>query len=502
MKISQLFTISMIVALVVATSIGGAAAQQPGGLGGGLGGFGGLGLGRGGFGTGLGELGGAAGQAAAQPQVFRRVFSAPVEIVYDPEVAPLNEFMVRSSLSGAIYTESSGRGAVGIATYPESDFGARILEKVRDSIDLSKIIEMDAFFEIPDEQQRLYLPGNLGGGPSVYAANEETRMLVRDGRLQGILSVNVTVNEPNTRVDFRKLWNATLEELTKDLNGRARDMLADRLKNILRRGELLQQRREGLNEEVERLAAESAFEGDAAAVARQYEQLATDHQDASLKLAGVEARREAIQQQLAAATAAAGGSDYNAKIVEQQRAIVRYQEERVAAIQKANTPYPGLFSQADLSAVNADLAQAKIDLLRAEQAAAAGRASPQTVALSDALSHTTIELAERRAVVEKSRADLDQLRGRLADLRAQQREAERKKRMLAGMSDRLAAIEQELAELKQSEERLAQRTSIRIVPWVTPPSAGSPTAPGTPPATPPASGPGPAIDPTLMPVQP
>jgi hypothetical protein len=205
--------------------------------------------------------------------------------------------------------------------------------------------------------------------------------------------------------------------------------------------------------------------GDATRVS--YDRALAARQEASLKLAGLEARREAIEAEIALLKEAAAANDLNAQVVEQMRQIVEFRAENVATLEAARSATPQSVAPVQIGAARVELAEAKVDLLRAEKAAAAAGASPQIAALANDFSRTTIEMAEHRAILAGSESELGELREKL--------EEELESRIRAEQLGRELAVMQRVAEEVQSKiwkmdmaENAPERTAkdvISVIPW-------------------------------------
>jgi hypothetical protein len=356
-------------------------------------------------------------QSDARPTEDYRV---PVVISYDPNVLPLNGTVI---------------------TYLLRD--EQLNRRVRDRVD--------------------GMPEGLAFSLLVFPENEQV------GRITGLLSIVSPLREerPAAELESHRLSAAVLEELEDTLSSMARRLNEKKREE----SELFRQFLEDERKNIGRNLAEtvkSLVPPMNIVDITVLQQLLSKERDVSLQLAGIEARRQALQDRIAEFTDASPASELDREIIAQLEKIVHFQE---ANLHNSTRIFEssGAVTAHSVATAQAELAKARIDLLRAKKEAAA-KSSPELAALGEELSEVTIAAAEQRAVLKEIETRVDESKQAITEQARQMQAAHDAERRAAILREQLATIEKRLAdlELEQLERMAARGGTVTIVPWSVP----------------------------------
>jgi DNA repair exonuclease SbcCD ATPase subunit len=345
----------------------------------------------------------------------------PFVISYDPDVLPLNSTIISSLLRNE-----------------------QLHRRVRDKVD--------------------GFPAGLAFDLLVFPENEQV------GRITGLLSIVSPVREeqPTAELDVHRLSAAVLEELENSLSSMAKQLSERKYEEYELLGQLLEEQ----EKEVERKLAEAQEEMGRSIqvvnVADEMRQLSSTKREVALQLAGIEARRQALQERIEELRNTSPAAELDREIIEQLEKIVENQQHQLTTLRELYRV--AKVSRLEVSKAEAELAKAAIDLLRAKKDATA-KASPELTGIAEALSQATITAAEQRAMLQAIESRFKELRNSLADQSKRMRAEQEAERRGAVLRDQLATIEKRRAdlELEQLERMAARGGTVTIVPWSEPP---------------------------------
>ncbi len=179
-----------------------------------------------------------------------------------------------------------------------------------------------------------------------------------------------------------------------------------------------------------------------------------------MQLAGYEARRRALEDQVDKIRAVANEELENDELIDEMRAIIAIREkirETVHGMHQA-----GQATAEELLRAEDGVAQAKIELLRARRAAVGEASAKQLATLNNELNQLAAQEAEVRIFVRKSLEHLAELREELGLRLRAELKIERVQQQMELRRERAARLTKQQAEL--DEEFLIIR-GVQVIPW-------------------------------------
>jgi len=190
-------------------------------------------------------------------------------------------------------------------------------------------------------------------------------------------------------------------------------------------------------------------ESDSRALAGQSSALTRQIQSLELDLAGLEARRQAIREQIARVRREADARLTEDAVTRELKTLVQTSENNLGLLRKQVDA--GRASTVDLSQAFENLTRAKIELAKRQEELAASAGGNQLSDFNKELNEITVDMAGRKAQLEILHRQLTEVRQELAQASAFSPEAA-KIRMAREMLDiierRMATIQMQLANLQ------------------------------------------------------
>jgi hypothetical protein len=357
---------------------------------------------------------------AQSDEPFGAVYRVPVMITYKPSAFPLSAAVVNAVLTNESFLHRL----------------TPVVEAVPPRFQVM-------FDRLGDEQS----PGRLVGSLTIYGANPENADEWKEPQL---------------------LWQAVVQELDEVLSEMAKQLEQQHEAQWDLQRHLLQQKRDDVKNQLDKWiqAAASVRTIDSA---ERLEQLSSKQHEISFQLAGIEARRQALQDRIEELTDTSPASELDRQIIEQLEHIVAFHEQQFARLREHRNARA--VTEFQVNEAEAELAKARIDVLRAKKEAAT-KASPELTALSEELSQATITAAEQRAILQAIESRMEELKQAAAEHARQVQRAQEAERRAAILREQLATIEKRLSamELERLEQMAARGGTVTIVPWSVPPA--------------------------------
>jgi hypothetical protein len=299
-------------------------------------------------------------------------------------------------------------------------------------------------------------------GPSYVEATEKSN-LARDSKIY-LLSINIDKDAQPTPEQLSQAWEegrAKLEAALQNVQASGREI---QHKQIERQSELLEHQLQEIRLEYVKVLDElSARQAEAVSsetnIGKGFGEAASRQRELQLQNAGIQARREAIERRVDEVRGQAADAVDNDEIIKELRAILEIREKQLKAVRAVHET--GTTTEAELRKVEAEVAQARIDLLKSKRDAELRAGGAALQELNNELSRLVIQSAETEAQLKanqemmgalrdriqkdvRGHAEIGALQEKLAALRSRQNEIE----------SRLFSIERQSAELPQGQVTL------------------------------------------------
>jgi hypothetical protein len=270
---------------------------------------------------------------------------------------------------------------------------------------------------------------------------------------------------PISQDQARSIWQRMLQELDARLfktaerlaihNREQQEFLKEQL-----RAQLVQAQKDLEVATQEQIEAQVENSTSAQAVREQRRQILDRRLDLQMQIAAAEARKEAIQEQISLLKDSAQKQASEDEIAKQLETIIQSRAKRVEQVKQEYDS--GHAPQTEVLAAQADLAQARIDLLRHEKGTQDSAVAKQIASLNEQLTAVTIDLAESRKLLQLTSERSDAIGAELAN----QLLLEGKLQTIeTDIAQRRVQVQQLRAQLHDVESAIAPRSTIQIVPW-------------------------------------
>ena len=218
--------------------------------------------------------------------------------------------------------------------------------------------------------------------------------------------------------------------------------------------------------------------GDAEAVnlVGQRSELTSKAQGLELDLAGIDARRKALQEQIAAIREQASQKSGEDVVTQQLRKLVEIGEQNLAQVQKSVAAGRALMAQ--VAEAQKNLAQARIDLARRQEELSRQAGGGQLEEFTRELGRLTIDKAGKDAQLQIVRSQLEQVQKRLAQIAPSiphtdadavnlggqlsdlSRQAQSMELDLAGIDARQKALQEQIAGLRDQAAKASGEDAV------------------------------------------
>jgi hypothetical protein len=296
------------------------------------------------------------------------------------------------------------------------------------------------------------------GSSETWVDNSIQDADLNDARIYRLF-VNVRSDELQpSDAEMHQLWEVARKQLEAELNRITGDVAKsqrDRLEVELQRLDATRHSEGDVTELIEQLAArQAASAGAEGNFSQGLAEVYSKQRELKLREAGLQARREAIERRIDQVRAEADASTQEDAIVKELAKVLEIREKTRQRLGQINDKTPQVVAQGELLEADAQLAQARIELLKAKRDVEDRAGGGHLRALNDELSKLLVESAE----IEGQRKELEQI---IAEIRKNVREtalamgeAENLKVKIQTVRSRLAEEDARINDLRREYERL------------------------------------------------
>jgi hypothetical protein len=376
----------------------------------------------------------ASSPAPQRPPSNTRFAGCVVKITVDPAIMPLNARTIGSLLYSSAIASKASRKMLSIEA-PEDTLHQLIRVELLDVSSPAPQRERQVE-ELMRQMGQIYRPrgGEAAEGAGV-PSQEPSRAPDGTGMMRGAnspdsfgvanavrpemrmehsatvqLIVNLTDSMPPLADEFLKEVVANLEESLARAYAAQQGDLRDSLNFAVRQQEMARTALKGGAEETRATAARwPMVETDAANLGGQRSELTRKMQALELDLGGIDARRKAIQEQMAVTRKEEGKRLAQDVVTQELQRVLGTSEQGLARFKESGAPGQAYVAQAEES-----VAKARIDLARRQEELSRQAGGGQLEEFTKELSRLVIDKAEKEAQLQIVRKQLDEVQRQLA----------------------------------------------------------------------------------------